>query len=118
MKRLDIYHTSENIVGLQVIYHGDPFLGRQEYHATINVAKKVESCKKDSVYFLDGEYITNMKTSVRESVERLEFKTNQGRSFYFGNRNSVENSSKLNISDNGQVIALAGDIGSQALINL
>jgi hypothetical protein len=101
MKRLDIYHTSENVVGLQVIYRGDPFLGKLEFSAKKNTATYIENCKKDSIYFLSDEYITNIKTSVRESVERLEFKTNQGRSFYFGSRTAVDHIARLNIADKG-----------------
>jgi hypothetical protein len=64
------------------------------------------------VYFQNDEYITNIKTSVRECLERLEFKTNQGRSFYFGSRTSVEHSARLAIADKGQVIAFAGDLST------
>ena len=70
------------------------------------------------MYFQNDEYITNIKTSVRECLERLEFKTNQGRSFYFGSRTSVEHSERLAIADKGQVIAFAGDLSTSSLLSL
>jgi len=47
MKRLDIYHTPENILGIQVVYRGDSFLGKLEHHGAKNVATYVENCKRD-----------------------------------------------------------------------
>jgi len=47
MKRLDIYHTADSILGIQVIYRGDPFLGRVEYQGAKNIATYIENCKRD-----------------------------------------------------------------------
>ena len=70
------------------------------------------------MYFQNDKYITNIKTSVRECLERLEFKTSQGRSFYFGSRTSLEHSARLAIADKGQVIAFAGDLSTSSLLSL
>ena len=91
MRRLDVYHNAESVLGFQVVYRGDPFLGKLEYKGNKNTATHVENFKRDSIYFQPNEYIINIKTCVKDFVERIELKTNQDRSFYFGNRSAVDN---------------------------
>lgn len=59
-----------------------------------------------------------MKCGAKECLERIEFKTNLGRSFYFGSRTSVDSCERLNIPENGQVIAFAGELSSKFMVNL
>ena len=43
------------------------------------------------------------------NCERIEFKTNQGRQFYFGNQ-SVVTATHLSLPDKAAIIGFAGDI--------
>ena len=109
MKSIDVYTDGKFIYGYEVTYRGHSQVPRS-YQVGHHIGGHIDiEVKCHTFNFEEGEYISGLTVASGDIVDRLEFTTNQGRSFKAGGPGGSSIPAK--IAEGARVVALGGGIG-------
>ena len=110
MRTVEVYHDTRLVFGYEVSYWKDARALQVGHHIGGHITGDVRC---DTFVFQEGEFISEFLVSSGDLVDRIEFKTNQGREFKAGGGGGslIMAKTELKPGHTARFIALGGGLG-------